>query len=191
MHFSNEDMEGIYGTVPMVGLRGGLALARNSEFHVGAAYGSDSGDPYYGSTSFRGSHGARIKTLPLELELRFNVLEHPARRFYVGTGLQYLWVSERIPGTGTTDTSGGPTYSGWGWGWKVLAGPEWQLGAGRWAIGAQAALSWRDFNIHWENHRRLVDLSGLTVKAYLAFLPQRGSQELPAAPIWACNERAW
>jgi hypothetical protein len=167
--YVDDDMELTYGTTMISGLRWAIALGENSDFFAGFHYGSDSGDPYYSEPDMSVDDSARLRTFPIEFGARAYTSHHPSRKFYLGFAVQYLWVEEKIPGAVGGDTSENPSYSGWGWGVRVLAGPEWRFMDGKLAVGAEFSVGTRYVYVKLEEHRRIADLTGIASRGYLSF----------------------
>jgi len=168
--FVDDDMESTYGMLPVLGLRWTAPLGPQSQFLLGVGYAFDKGDPYYGVTDFETDEDARLRVVPIELGVRVDTARQPTRAFYLGTAIEYLWAREEGP-TGDTwgaADGGWVARSGWGWGAKVLAGPEWQFARGRWALGCEVSLALRKLSLQPSDERHALDLSGLCCKAYVS-----------------------
>lgn len=168
--FVDSDMESTYGIMPAFGLRFGLGISEDSEFILGMLYGSDSGDPYHGVPGFSAGNVADLRTVPIEAGMRLNVLHNSKHKFYVGLAAQYVWIEEKIPGVYAQDGGEKPAYSGWGWGLRLLTGPEWRLSGGRLAVGAEFSVGGRGVSIKSGAGERTADLSGLTSRVYISVL---------------------
>jgi hypothetical protein len=165
--FIDDDMEQIYGTIPAFGVRLALPVDERSSFFLDVSYGFDSGDPYYSVEGFSAGSRARLKTVPIEFGMRSNVLKRSPHKFHLGFALQYVWVSEKIPGAYSPEDSEAPAFSGWGWGWKVLLGPEWRFSEGRLGLGAEFSWSMGGVYVSSGSQERPVELSGPLLRGYL------------------------
>jgi hypothetical protein len=167
---ADDDMQGTYGMIPALGLRFTAPMGNASEFLLGAGYGWDTGNPYYGEADFVTPDRAHLRAIPIEIGVRATPLLHPRRAFYVGAAIEYLWVREEAPVGDALDgaASGWRRFSGWGWGAKMLAGPEWRIAGGRFSIGCEVSLGIRSLIISrgYEQHR--VNLSGLGTRALVS-----------------------
>lgn len=166
----DDDMQDTYGMLPVLGLRWTTPLSDASEFFLGTGYGWDTGDPYYGETDFMTADRARLRTVPIEIGARITDRVRPRRGFYLGAALEYVWIREEAP-TGNAlegGASGWQQFSGWGWGGRLLAGPEWQIAGGRYTIGGEVSLGLRSLIIRRGHERRRVDLSGLATQMHFS-----------------------
>jgi hypothetical protein len=162
--FVDADMENTYGMLPVLGLRWTAPLGPRSQFLLGVGYAFDQGDPYYGVRDFETDENTSLRVVPIELGVRVDTSRQPTRAFYLGTAIEYLWAREEGPSGDTRDAAD----AGWGWGAKILAGPEWQFAQGRWAVGCEVSLALRKLSLHPANGQRTPDLSGLCSKAYVS-----------------------
>lgn len=164
---TDDDLQRTYGTLPEIGLRLLLPFEPRTHFFLGAAYAFDDGNPYYTEPHFSGDGTARLRLTPLEFGVRTNTIAHPRHRFYLGVAVQYTRASERITGVGGSVPGETPTYIGWAWGGRVLAGPEWRFGSG--ATGAGIELSWGVGTVYarHEYREREVGLTGMRLRGYL------------------------
>ncbi|MBD3236626.1 MAG: hypothetical protein GF330_07975 [Candidatus Eisenbacteria bacterium] len=165
--FVDEDLQRTYGTVPELGLRLLLPFEPRTHFFLGVGYVFDDGDPYYGDPHFDGDGAARLRLLPLEFGVRTNTLAHSTHRFHLGAAIQYTRASERIRGGAGGSMAGMPSYSGWGWGGRILAGPEWRLGSAGLAAGAEVSLGIGTVYGRHQHREREIALFGMRLRAYL------------------------
>jgi len=166
---SDSDLMDTYGILPAVGARASLNLDKALEFYIGASYTRKSGDPYYDDGTFAGPK-ARLTAVPIRFGLRHDLLDTPGRALFIGTEIHYLWVKERVPGTASADQPRSPEYDGWGWGWQITAGPEWEAKADRVAFGIEVALGRNNVRVeHFDafQRRRDVDLSAFSSRGYV------------------------
>lgn len=162
----DDDLRDTYGMLPLLGLRFSTPLGETSEFFVGTGYGWDTGDPYYGETDFIAADRSRLRTVPIEIGARLTDRMGPRRAFYLGAALEYLRVQEETPVAGAVDAaaSGWQRFSGWGWGGRLLAGPEWRIAGGRYTIGGEVSLGLRSLMVRRGHEERRVTLSGLATQ---------------------------
>jgi hypothetical protein len=167
---ADDDMQATYGMVPMLGLRWTSPMGDTSEFFLGSGYGWDSGNPYYGDGSFVTADRARLRVIPIELGVRMTPLLHLRRAFHVGFAVEYLWVREDAPAGDALEgaASGWERFSGWGWGVKALAGPEWRFAGGHFSIGGEVSLGVQSQTVSRGNERRRVSFAGLGTRALLS-----------------------
>jgi len=163
---ADNDMRDTYGMMPQLGVRFTTPLGETSEFFVGAGYAWDNGDPYYGETDFIATDKSRLRTVPIEIGARLTDRNRTQRGFYLGAALEYLRVREETPVSGAVDgaASGWQRFSGWGWGGRLLAGPEWRIAGGRYSIGGEVSLGMRSVILHGGHEERKVILSGLNTQ---------------------------
>jgi hypothetical protein len=167
---ADDDMQSTYGMLPMLGLRWTSPLGHGSEFLLGTGYGWDTGNPYYGQADFVTADRAHLHAIPIELGVRMIDFINPRRPFYLGAAIEYLWIREEAPGGDALDgaASGWRRFSGWGWGAKMLAGPEWRIAGGRFSIGCEVSVGIRSLIIRRGYDLQRVNLSGLTTQALLS-----------------------
>jgi hypothetical protein len=165
--FTDEDLNRTYGTLPEIGLRVLLPFEPRTHFFLGAGAVLGEGDPHYGQAHFSGEGAARLRLMPLEFGVRTNTIRHPWHSFFVGVAVQYTRASERIRGDVGGSAAEGATYVGWGWGGRVLAGPEWRFGRGTTGVGIEISYGVGHVYAEHEYRQREVGLTGLRLCGYL------------------------
>jgi hypothetical protein len=160
---ADDDMHSTYGMMPALGVRWTSPMGEASEFFLGTGYGWDTGDPYYDEADFVTDDRSHVRTIPIEIGVRMSNRSQPRRAFYLGAALEYLWIREETPVGDDLDgsASGWQPFSGWGWGGKLLAGPEWRIADGRFSLGGEVSLEFRSLIVHRGHEQRRVELSGL------------------------------
>lgn len=168
--FLDDDIDETYGTMPIVGLRIARQLDKYAEAYFDVQHGSDSGNPFYDTPDFRSGKETSLRVIPIGFGLRINASTHKNFKFYFGIGLRYVWAGEKVPWNPYASGSGDREYSGWGWGSRMLIGPEWRDSAGKMAYGVELAFGPLDVETERGGWNRVIDLSGPDTRAYVSFL---------------------
>jgi hypothetical protein len=167
--YSDEDIDLTYGGSFVTGIRWSLPVSENSNFFAGIHHGRDRGDPYSEDETMVAPGAAHLSVTPIEFGARLYTSVHPNRKFCLGIGTEYLRVEESVRGTDPLGRTERPDFTGWGWGLRILGGPEWRFSGGRFAVGAEFSYGFRRIKARWEGRVRDVDLSGFVARGYFAF----------------------
>ena len=162
----HDEMKGIYGG--MFSLSGQYCLNMSRTIDILASIGlmKRSGNPYYDIPTFVSGQSSDIRIIPLELSVRRRIafMRSPTgfmtRGLYIGTGINYLMVKEKIPGI--LDASGGD------FGVQIFAGPQ-MFFTRNLAFDGEVKLFLNEVDMKHEDNRYSVTLSGLVIRAALSW----------------------
>jgi hypothetical protein len=161
--FLDEDMQQTYGAVPGGGIRINLPYQPHGQFFAGILLAGDTGNPYYGESMDwqELEDSAHLRVTPLEAGIRINLLQASPHRFYSGAAINYTYARERIEGQ--------PSARGWGFGGRLMVGPEWRLSSGRTGLGFEFSLNLGHVVASRAAQHRDIPLTGLQLRGYLCF----------------------
>jgi hypothetical protein len=169
--FFEHDMDQTYGIVPSFMLRCAAPLDNGGETFIGIGYMGGTGDPYYDDEGFSGGESAVLHTMPIEIGLRGRPLRHAAAGFAMGVAVQYVRVTERIPGYAGTQDADRPEMTAWGWGVRVLALQEWRLPDTHWALGVEASTGVGMSPVDDNDTANRVNLAGVDLRGSVSYMP--------------------
>jgi len=165
--FTGEDMRRTYGGIPVAALGATVRLSRVARMFTSVGYGRATGDPFYDLPS-GGPDRATVTTVPFTLGLKADLAHSRRIRFYAGIAFEVAWMREEVPvlDSGGRLLTGGA--SGTSTGVVLGMGPEFVLGDGGRALGAEIGWGGAKGDVTATGHVHQVDLTGIRGRVYLA-----------------------
>jgi hypothetical protein len=156
----HEEMKGIYGGAFAIDTQYSLNMSPTMDILASVGLIRKEGNPYYNDPSFTSGDRSNISIIPIEVSLRkrFNLMKYPPRGIFIGAGINYIRVTEKMPDI--ISASGGD------FGSHLFVGPQIFLRDGL-AFEGEVKLLINELDLKSGNLRYPVTLSGLIIKAGL------------------------
>jgi len=154
----HKEMEGIYGKSFILNVQHSLNMSPTIDIISSIGYMRKEGNPYYDDPSFVSGNRSKISIIPMEISIRkkYSLMKSPPRGLFIGTGINYIRASEKIPDV--ISTSGG------NFGTHLFIGPQIFLRDGL-AFEGEIKLLMNEVDMKSGNIRYPITLSGLSIKA--------------------------
>ncbi len=165
-HLRGDDMSGAYGGLPQLGAGISFATGDRTRFFLSAHYGKKSGDPYFSIDGLSDEDGLTVKALPLMIGIKINTSQRQDFRLYLGGAFQYTFLWEDLTTGDVNDNPMDIEASGSGAGYYFFLGPEFPLGKGNSALGAEFGFGGSKGNVSASSHSHGVDLTGVHARVY-------------------------
>ena len=156
----HEEMKGIYGGAFAFDAQYSLNMSLTTDLLASVGLIRKEGNPYYGDPSFTSGDRSKISIIPIEVSLRkrFSLMKYPPRGMFIGAGINYIRVAEKM--TDIVSATGGD------FGTHIFVGPQIFLRDGL-AFEGEVKLLINEVDLKSGNIRYPVTLSGLIIKAGL------------------------
>jgi hypothetical protein len=165
--FANEDLQRTYGTAPAIGLWVHVNDGPSAQYLMGIQYCSQRGNPLYGDPVFEGGETARLTVMSIRIGLRGNLRPRHRLGLFLGFAGEHSRIWQTVRGVSDPDLNPSKTVHHWGLGGRLLAGPEFELSPGRWAVGTEFSVGLHRTH-HESRYRRWTDEhSGLAARVYV------------------------
>ena len=139
-HLMHDDENATYGGIPLVMGTFDFAMSTRTRGYMRAGYGRVRGNPYYGEPTFQTSDDPNLlQVVPLQMGIQADLAHSSRMNFFIGLGLEMVWVREQAPQWNYLGASSQETRSGFIPGYEIFMGPDFQLGSGAHHLGFQAA----------------------------------------------------
>lgn len=158
----HSEMKGIYGSAFTLNGQYYLNMSRTIDLIGSIGYTHKVGNPYYKELTFTSGENSTINIVPIEVSIRnrFVFMKEPARGLFVGLGMNYIRVTEKVPDI--VSSSGGD------FGFHLFIGPQIFLRDGI-AFEGEIKLLMNEVDMKDGSLRYPISLSGLTIKAGLSW----------------------
>jgi hypothetical protein len=165
--FADQDIRKTYGAAPAVGLWLHVNDGPSAQYLLGIQYGSKRGNPLYGDPVFEGGETARLTVMSTRIGLRGNFRPRHRLGLLLGFAGEYSRIWQTVRGVSDPDLNLPASVHHWGLGGRLLAGPEFELSPGRWAVGTEFSICLLSIH-HEDRYRRWTEeASGPAVRAYV------------------------
>ncbi len=166
--FSEDFTEGTYGSMPILQTRlsfrtGSSRLA--PRFFLGAGYGWSDGDPYFSRPSFTGGGIAKLRLVPIQAGINFDLLSGKRWRLKGGLLAEMVWSRETLPAPYYSYPGTISRVSGWTNGIGATIGPQLRSVDQRRAVGLELGLTGNSGPNRGDTQREM-NLSGLVWRLY-------------------------
>jgi hypothetical protein len=169
-HFTDEDMDGTYSYLPMVGAGVSFLVAPQVRTFVGFRYGKKSGDPYHDLPGFENGPDITVKSLPILIGMKVNLASSSRIRLHVGGAMMFAYTREEgIPQLGSANTLDSSPATDILTGFQLTFAPEWILGQGRRSMGVELAYGGTRGTLKGDTHSHDIDLFGFSGRVFYAF----------------------
>ncbi len=168
-HLGDSSMSGAYSGLPQLGTTLSLATGDRSRFFLSVHYGQKSGDPYHDIDGFSDEDGMTVKALPLMIGMKYNTSQRQDFRLYLGGAFIYSFLWEDLT---TRNANNNPVLveaSGNGTGYYFFVGPEFPLGKGSQALGAEFGFGGSKGEVRKSSHSHGVNMTGVQARVYFTF----------------------
>ncbi len=163
------DMRGSYGGLPQLGAGLSFATSDRTRFFISARYGRQSGDPYHDIDGLSDPNGITLEAVPLMIGMKINASRRQDFRLYVGGAFQYTFLWEDVTTGDVNDNPMDIEAYGTSTGYYLFIGPEFPLGLGNSALGAEFGFGGSKGDVTASSHSHGVDLTGVHVRVYFTF----------------------
>jgi hypothetical protein len=156
----HEEMKGVYGGAFTLSGQYSLNMSLSTDLLGSVGFIRKEGNPYYDDPSFTSGDHSKISIIPIEISIRkrFSLMKYPPRGLFIGAGMNYMRVSEKMPNI--VSSTGGD------FGTHIFVGPQLFLRDGL-AFEGEIKLLMNEVDMKSGNLRYPVTLSGLIIKAGL------------------------
>lgn len=167
VQFNDQDMSDTYGGMNGAGAQLAVRIAEATWFYMATGYAEASGNPYYDSPGFDGGDAVTVRTVPLRMGIRDDMVAHPDLAIWWGVAAETSWIREEIPSPVPDAFDSRAREDGWGFGLWLTFGPEYLWSGGDKGVGIEAAWGGSGGEVARGERRHDVNLSGVSVSLYL------------------------
>ena len=172
--FTSEDMQEVYGGIPVVELGFTARISRYSYLFTSLGYGWANGDPFDGALDLADEDMAGIRTIPFQMGLKVDLSRNSRLHVYAGFAFEIAWMEEELPTLDDQSRLTTEPASGTNTGYALTFGPEFLLGEKGNVLGLELGWGGAKGAVSTEDHSHDLDLTGLRGRVYFALALRGG-----------------